>query len=62
MPGLKTGVDFRGLVCKRVWKIPFFGLKSGEDLKNRATHSQQEFPGVPLPPPPPWDAQNAGPP
>ena len=26
-PGLKTGMDFRGLVCKRVWKMTFFGLK-----------------------------------
>ena len=31
-PGLKTGMDFRGLVWKRVWKITFFGLKSGHDL------------------------------
>ena len=26
-PGLKTGMDFRGLVLKRVWKITVFGLK-----------------------------------
>ena len=26
-PGLKTGMDFRGLVWKRAWKITFFGLK-----------------------------------
>ena len=26
-PGLKTGMDFRGLVWKRVWKITFFVLK-----------------------------------
>ena len=40
-------MDFRGLVWKRVWKITFFGLKSGQDLKNRAAHPHQEFPGVP---------------
>ena len=28
-PGLKTGMDFKGLVRKRLWKITFFGLKSG---------------------------------
>ena len=28
----------------------FVGLKSGQDLKNRATHLHQEFPGVPPPP------------
>ena len=28
-----------------------FGLKSGQDLKNRVAHSHQEFPGVPPPPP-----------
>ena len=40
-------MDFRGLVWKRVWKITFFGLKSGQDLKNREVHPHQEFPGVP---------------
>ena len=44
---LKTGKDFRDLVWKRVWKITFFGLKTGQDLKNRAVHPHQEFPGVP---------------
>ena len=44
---MKTGMDFRGLVWKRVWKITFFGLKSGKDLKNRAAHRDQEFLGVP---------------
>jgi len=34
-PGLKTGVDFRGQVCKGV---PCFGLKKCQDLKNR-THT-----------------------
>ena len=47
---MKTGMDFRGLVWKRVWKITFFGLKSGQDLKNRAAHPHQEFLGVPPPP------------
>ena len=26
-PGLKTGMDFRGLVWKRVWEMTLFGLK-----------------------------------
>ena len=48
-PGLKTGMDFRGMVWKRVWKITFFGQKSGQDLKNRAAHPHQEFfPPFPL--------------
>ena len=38
------------MVRKRVWKITFFGLKSGQDLENRAAHPHQEFPGVPPPP------------
>ena len=41
------GMDFRGLVWKQVWKMTFFGLKKGQDLKNRAAHPCQEFPGVP---------------
>ena len=46
-------MDFRGLFWKQVWKITFFGLKSGlrEDLKNREAHPHQEFPGVPPLPP-----------
>ena len=32
---------------KTVWKITFFGLKSGQDLKNRGAHPHEEFPGVP---------------
>ena len=28
-----------------------FGLKSGQDLRNRAAHPYREFPGVLLPPP-----------
>ena len=43
---MKTGRDFKGLVWKRVWKITFFGLKSGQDLKNRAAHPHQELLGV----------------
>ena len=42
-------MDFKGLVQKRVPKITVFGLKSGQDLENRAAHPHQEFPGVPLP-------------
>ena len=48
-PGLKMGMDFRGLVWKRVWKIKFLGLKSGQDLENWVVHPHQEFPGVPPP-------------
>ena len=47
-------MDFRGLIWKQMWKITFWGLKSGQDLKNRAANPHQEFPGVqPSPPPPP---------
>ena len=45
-PGLKTGMYFRFLVSKRVRKITFFGLKSGQDLENRAACFHQEFPGI----------------
>ena len=37
------GMDFRVLVWKWLWKITFFGLKSGQDLKKRAAHPHQEF-------------------
>ena len=37
-------MDFRGLVSKRVRKITLFGLKSGQDLENRAAHPHQEVP------------------
>ena len=43
-PDLKTGMDFRGLVWKQVRKIAFFGLKSGQDLDNRAAHSPPPSP------------------
>ena len=43
----ENGIDFRGLVWKRVRKISFFGPKKGQDLENRAAHPHQEFPGVP---------------
>ena len=46
-PGVKTGMDFKGLVWKRVLKITLFGLKSGRYLENWAAHPHQEFPGVP---------------
>ena len=45
-------MDFRGLVWKRVWKITFFGLKSGQDLKNRAHTPTKNFQEYPPPPPP----------
>ena len=35
-PGLKTGMDFRGVVWKRLWKLHF--LDWGQDLENRAAH------------------------
>ena len=39
------GMDFRGLVW---WKnYIFWGMKSGQDLKNQAAHPDQEFPGAP---------------
>ena len=41
-------MDFSCLVCK--WGVKyhiFVGLKSGQDLKNRATHPHQEFPPPP---------------
>ena len=34
-------MDFKGLVWKDVWKIKFFGLKSDQDLRNRAAHPHQ---------------------
>ena len=40
-------MDSTGLVWKRVLKITLFGLKSGQDFKNRAAHLHQEFAGVP---------------
>ena len=40
------GMDFRGLVWKRVGKKTFFGLKLGQELENRTAHPHQEFPGV----------------
>ena len=48
--GLKTGMNFRGLVWQQVWKITFFGLKYRQDLENRTAHPHQEFPGVTPPP------------
>ena len=42
------GMDFIVLVWKWVWKITFFGLKSGQDLKNKVAHptknSQESVP------------------
>ena len=37
------GMDFRGQVWKRVWKMTVFGLKWGQDLENRAAHPRHEF-------------------
>ena len=34
-----------------MWKMTCFGLKLGQDLKNRAAHPYREFRGVPPPPP-----------
>ena len=41
------GMDFGGLVRKRVWKMTFFGLKQGQDLENWTAHPYQKFSGVP---------------
>ena len=41
------GMNFGGLVWKRVWKNTFFGLKQGQEVENRAAHPYQEFPVVP---------------
>ena len=30
--------------------MKLFGIKSGQDLKKRAAHPHQEFPGLALPP------------
>ena len=40
-------MDLRGQVWKLVWIMTFYGLKSGQNLENRAAHPYQEFPGVP---------------
>ena len=43
-------MDFIVLVWKWVWKITFFGLKSGQDLKNKVAHptkNSQEYPPPP---------------
>ena len=50
-PGVKTVVNFRDLVEKRVWKITFFGLKLGQELENwvalTPTKNSQEYPHPP---------------
>ena len=43
-PGVKTGMDFKGLVWKRVLKITLFGLKSGRYLENWAAHPPPRIP------------------
>ena len=50
-PGLKSGMGFSGLVWKRKRKSTFFGLKSGQDLENRAVHPYQDIPRSTPPPP-----------
>ena len=42
------GVDFRDCL-KPVWKMTYFVLKGGQDLKNPSAHPQKEFSGVPSP-------------
>ena len=44
-------MDFKGLVWKRLKKITFFGLKSGQDLKNRGHTPTKDFQEYPPPPP-----------
>ena len=47
---LRSNLSSDNIICserlglKRVWRITFFGLKSGQDLKNRTAQPQQEFP------------------
>ena len=41
------GVDLEVYSENGLWIITFFGLKSGQDLKNRAAHPNQEFQGGP---------------
>ena len=48
---LKSGMGFSGLVWKRERKSTFFGLKSGQDLENRAAHPYQDIPRSTPPPP-----------
>ena len=43
-------MDFKGLVWKRLKKITFFGLKSGQDLKNRGHTPTKDFQEYPPPP------------
>ena len=45
-------MDFSDLDWKRVWKIIFFGLRSGQDLKNRAAHPTKNSQVYP-----PWDVK-----
>ena len=40
-------MNFRGVDWNGCGQLHFFGLKSGQDLKNRAAHLHQEFPVVP---------------
>ena len=35
--------------------MTFFGLKSGQDLEDRAAYPHQDFPGVP-----PWPSRSSG--
>ena len=43
LPGLETGVDFRGQVCIGVtcFGVTCFGPKKGQDLENRTAHPLQ---------------------
>ena len=46
--GLKTGMDFRGLIWKRVWKMTFLLVWNRVRIwRTGAAHPHQEFPGVP---------------
>ena len=50
--GLKTGMNFTGLVGKPVSKITFFGVKYIQDLREPGGTPPRRIPrGTPLPPP-----------
>ena len=47
-PGLKMGMDFKGQIRKRAWKVTYFGLKYGQGLKNQAAYRTKNS-EVPVP-------------
>ena len=49
-PGLKTGMDFKGLVWKREWKMTFFWVRILRTGRHTPNKNSQEHP-PPHPPP-----------